>query len=95
MLWRAGEGVVQRGKGWEAPQVLQRGRGRVNPLTLALGGPRTTAKTLWDRQAEHSRQLHLRGRFWKKTLVLLMNWLCDFGQVTQPRQVSVPMYGKQ
>lgn len=97
MPWRAGEGVVQGGKGWEAQRVLQRGRGRVNPRAkgLALGGPRKTAKALWGRQAEHSRQLHLRGRFWKKALVLLMDWLCDIGQGTQPRQVSVPAYGKQ
>lgn len=66
------------GKGWEAQQVLQRDPGRVNFLAKgpALGGPRKTAKALWGRQAEHSRQLHqeaeLRVRFWKKTLVILM-----------------------
>lgn len=56
----AGEGVVQGGKVREAQQVLQWGRGRVNPLAkgLALGGPRKTAKALWGRQADCSRQLH-------------------------------------
>lgn len=84
MPWRAGEGVCREGKAGKHSRSSS-GIPVVNFLAKgpALGDPRKTAKALWSRQAEHSRQLHqeaeLRGRFWKKTLVLLMNWLCDIG----------------
>lgn len=78
LLWRARKSCICReGK---AGRYSGNSRG-------AIAETRKTAKALGSREAEHKKQPHqeeVSGSGRRQTLVILLNCLCDIGQVTQP-----------